>query len=471
MMPFFPVVLLFVASCTSAPATPAPADAPALTASAPEWTSRSLSLEGDQLVFVLSGKETAPLPDLALPAMTAYLDLPLGPKTPAIAARAVEEYLAATSRTAPADRYSKNGKSWWKIVLSKEAWDQSRANLKALMEAAVDDPTVELELSAQALLQQGRYHEAVTGYVTAAAAAVAEGRPARPERFRILLGKAQSILSSFTLSSTTPLQTTEVGQAFSTTFDVKVTFGPSAQSPGVAGAELRFSFPVKKNGRLAVTGQSVRADAEGQVQFALPVPDFSSNDSLVVLFDVNPWVQALVAVPSELKDSVTRFETIAAERKLLLPFRVESASKKVPMIVALADFDERGTVLRRQESTTAVIAALQKAGFQTSSVPVNPTLLKSPNENVILAAWKFQGKTSGRAVYGTVNLVSTTSSGSEFSTEVTGTLKVVDLATSKAVYQGKSSKIALAADKASSITLAFRQWAAEAVATLELELP
>ncbi len=148
-----------------------------------------------------------------------------------------------------------------------------------------------------------------------------------------------------------------------------------------------------------------------------------------------------------------------------------SAAKQVPLIVALADLDEKGGIERRQETTAALIAALQKSGFQTSGIQVNLSLLKSPNDNVILTAWKFQGKTSGRAVYGTVNLVSVTADGSQFRAEVSGTVKVVDLATSKPVYQLKTTKVATAADRASSITQTFRLWAVEAAASMEAELP
>lgn len=432
---------------------------------------RTVFMEGADLVFVLSGLDDAVVSDLALQAMTSYLDLPVGPQTPLVAAQAVEKFLASLSATPPSDRFTRDGKSWWKIAVSKEAWDQSRAKLQALFESTPSDPSVDLERAAEELLRQGRYVDAISGYVLAAAATVAEGRPLQPARFRSLLAKAQDILSQFTLSSPTPAQTTQVGKAFPATFEVRLTLGSGVQAPVVTGAPLRFSYKAKKNGRPAVTGQTIKTDAAGFVAFEFPLPDLAVRDNLVVLFDVNPWLEALVGVPKELRDAVAGFETVSGERKLQLPYTVESASKQIPMIVALADFDEKGTALRRQETSAILISALQKAGFQTSSIPVNPTLLKSTNDNVILAAWKFQGKTQGRAVYGTVSLVSVTASGSQFSAEVSGQLKVVDLATSKPVYQLKSTKVATAADKASATTSAFRQWAAESASLLEAELP
>lgn len=469
------LALILSTSCATSPGTipasPAQPSARLPVAAAPEWTTRTTFLEGSNLVFVLAGPENAVVPDLALQAMTRYLDLPVTQATPVASADAVQKFLKKMSSTTPSDRYLSNGKGWWKVVLSKGEWESNRTRLKALFEAVTPDPSVELERTADDLVRQGKYFDAVTGYVAAASASVGEGHPAFPERFRATLAKAQDVLSRFTLASTTPAQSTRVGQPFATTFDVKLTYGTGAEAPTIAGAVLRFSYKTKVNGRLAVTGQSVKTDPEGLVRFALPIPDFAAQDSLVVLVDVNPWLEALAGVPKEFRDPVANFENLTAERKLLLPFAVESASKLVPMIVALADFDEKGGLERRQESTAALIAALQKSGFQTSGIQVNLSLLKSPNDNVILTAWKFQGKTSGRAVYGTVALVSVAADGSQFKAEVAGTVKVVDLTTSKPVYQMKTTKVASAGDRASSITQGFRQWAVDAAAAMESELP
>jgi hypothetical protein len=239
----------------------------------------------------------------------------------------------------------------------------------------------------------------------------------------------------------------------------------------VPGVPLRFNYKAKKNGRLASTGQSVKTDADGKVSFDLPVPDFAARDNLVVLVDVTPWLDLLASVPRDFKDQLESFANSSGERRLQLPYTVISASKQIPLVVALADFDDRGGVERRQETTSSLISALQRSGFQASGIPVNPTLLKSTNDNVVLAAWKFQGKTTGRAVFGTVSLVSVTANGSQFSAEVAGSVKIADLATSKPVYQLKSSKVSSAADKTSAVTLAFRQWAEEAAASMESELP
>lgn len=425
-------------------------------------------MEGPNVVFVVSGPSAEGFPDLAYAAMAAYLDLPVTPETPLVAAQAIQKFLKGMSVTKPSDQFSRDGQGFWKIAVSKAEWDRARDQLKVLWDQTTD-PSVVLERAADELARQGRYAEAASGYVAAAVSALNDG--ASVSRYRSNLAKAQQILAQFTLTSPTPALVTRVGQPFEGSFLVRLTYGSGPDAPPVAGAPLRFNYKAKKNGRIASTSQSVKTDADGRVVFDLPVPDFAVRDSLVVVYDVGPWLEALSLVPPAQKDTVTALETLAAERRIQLPYAVESASKQVPMIVSVSDFDDKGGVQRRQETSTALISALQKAGFQVSAIPVNPTLLKSTNENVILAAWKFQGKTTGRAVYGTVNLVSVTASGSQFTAEVSGTLKVTDLATSKPVFQLKTSRAASANDRASAITAAYRQWAGEVAEALESDLP
>ena len=422
-------------------------------------------------MFVLSGSAKADVPALALVAMTAYLDLPIAPDSPPEASQAVQKFLRKMSATPPSDRFAHDGHGWWEIVVSNDAWIADRTQLQQLFHPATADPSVSLESSADDLLAQGHYFEAVSGYVAAAAAAVSDGHPAFPDRFSATLGKAQDVLSKFTLSTSTPALSTQVGQPFASKVRVQLTYGSDAGAPVVPKASLRFSYKTKTNGHLAITGQSVETDDQGVVEFELPTPDFAARDSLTVVVDVNPWLEALASAPKELRDPVGELESLAGTGKLQLPYTVESASKQVPMIVALADLDDKGSLLRRQESTAALIAALQKAGFVASGIQVNLSLLKSPNDNVILTAWKFQGKSTGRAVYGTVSLVSVTPDGTQFDAEVLGSVKVVDLATNKPVYQQKTSKVATGPDRASSISLAFRGWSIDAAASMDSSLP
>lgn len=462
MIPFALLAALILASCSTAPATPKTV--------APTWTSQAVSTDGAQLIFVLHGAADSSVPDLAYSAMASYLDLPITPTMPSVTSQAIQKFLKTMSQTPPSDQYVQGTLAWWRVVLSKPDWDAAKAQLEALIAAAAD-PSTALEAQADELLRQGRYVDAVSGYVSAAAAAVGDGHPPLPNRFQSTLKKAHDVLEHFTLSSTTPAQTTRVGQPFASTFDVKLTYGVDASAPTIPGVALRFSYKARVNGHIAEAGSPGKTDDQGTAKFSFPVPDFGTRDNVVVVIDVTPWIQTLASVPQDFQASLSTIELAAGDRKLQLPYTVESAAKQVPLIVALADLDEKGSLLRRQETTSALITALQKSGFQSSGIQINLSLLKSPSDGVILTAWKFQGRTTGRAVYGTVGLVGVTVDGSQFKAEVAGTLKIADLATNKPVYQLKTSSISSATDRATSITLAFRTWAEQAAATLDAELP
>jgi len=438
--------------------------------SVPSWTTKTTHIEGSTIVFVLTGSEKADEGALALQSMTEFLNLPVKPTTTAAASQAAQKFLKKMSATAPSDHFVRDGKGWWKVIVGRGDWDNSRTQLAALFQEAPADPLTEMERTGDDLVTQGHYFEAVNQYVNAASFAVAEGAAPRAERFQSILGKAQAVLSQFSLTTTTPPQNTKSGQPFDSAFAVKLNYGAGAQAPSVSGALLRFSYKTKVNGHLVMTGQSVKTGTLGEASVTLPVPDFGAKDNVVVMIDVNPWLEVLAKVPANLRVPVSKLEPLMADRKLLLPYSVESASKQIPLIVALADFDEKGSV-RHQETTVALIAALKDAGFQASGLSINLSLLKSASENVVLTAWRFQGKTTGRAVYGTASLVSVVAADSQFSAEVSGTLKVVDLATNKPVYQYKNSKIATGADKASAVTQGFRQWALDAAAAMTSELP
>jgi len=295
-LPFFlTALLLLAASCASAP--PVQVDRPRGSVSAPEWTTRTIFMEGPTIVFVLVGPENAKVSELAFQAMSSYLDLPVTATTPIIASQAVQKFLDGMAATSPADHFSKDGRGYWKVAVSKENWDNARTQLKGLFDAAGGDPSVALERVADDLLKQGRYFDAISGYVAAAASALTDAKSV--PRFRTNLAKAQDVLAKMTISSTTPALVTRVGQPFGVSFDVKVAYGNGAQAPVVPGASLRFSYKAKKNGRIAVTGQSVKTDAQGHVLFELPVPDFPVRDNLAVVVDVNPWLETLASVPKE----------------------------------------------------------------------------------------------------------------------------------------------------------------------------
>jgi hypothetical protein len=461
-----PLAVLLV-SCASAPATaPQPtvtAPAPAR-AAAPDWISKSVYAENGTLVFVVTGAEGSDQNALVLAAMTAYLNLPTTASSPVAGVREVKKFLTRLSASSPADRWTRDGKSWWKFAVSKSEWEDSRGKLKVLLEVAPEaaDP----ERTGDDLVRQGKYADAVTAYLNAASSAVAAGKTAQPARFKSAFAKAQDVVSKLSLTSTTPALTSKIGQPFAAAFEVRVGYGAQGGTP-VAGIPVKFTYKTKTDGQIGTDGQTVASDAQGIARFSLPVPTFTLRDSLVVTVDTTVWQQILASTPPDYQTQAAGLDV--PDRKLLLPYAVESAAKQVPLIVQLADLDDKGS-LRRQESTTALIGALQKLGFQASGVQINLSLLKTPKDNVIITAWKFQGKTTGRAVYGTVSLVSVTSV-APFTAEVTGTVKVVDLETSKLVYQLKSDKTVTANDRASAIAQAFRQWGSETAATFDSELP
>ena len=175
----FLFALLLAISCASAPSVSLNST-PNSISSPPDWTSRPVSMEGSKLVFVLTGPANADVAKLALPAMTAYLDIPVTPETPVVAAQAVQKFLLRMSSTAPSDHFTRGDRVWWKIEVSQDSWNGARTELAKLVQDPKADPSLSLERVADDLLHHGKYTEALTGYAAAAMSAVPEGRPSQP---------------------------------------------------------------------------------------------------------------------------------------------------------------------------------------------------------------------------------------------------------------------------------------------------
>jgi hypothetical protein len=181
---FIPLAVLLV-SCASSPSSApnTPVTAPvAVKATPPDWTNKSVYAENGSLVFVVNGTDGTDQTALAMTAMTAYLNLPTSSSSPVGAVREVKKFLVRVSATSPADRWVQDGKSWWKITVSKSDWDDNRGKLKVLLEAAPE--SADPERTGDDLAHQGKYADAVTAYLNAAAAAVAPGKNAQPQRFK-----------------------------------------------------------------------------------------------------------------------------------------------------------------------------------------------------------------------------------------------------------------------------------------------
>jgi len=435
---------------------------------APDWTTRTSFTEAGRLVFVVSGPASKDLQPLVYKAMKAQFERRSFSQDSG-ALKSAETYLDSLSRTVPESTWKQKGTVWWKVSVGQGDWDAARARFSEKKQNSHGDPSVSLEQKAESLLAEARYADAITEYVNAAVAAMqAEPKPLT-QRYDSLVGKAQDILSQFTLTTTTPKQSAMVGKAFDQPFQAQLTYG-AAKGGVLAGVPLRFSYPAKVSGEIGQTGQTVLTDAHGQASLTLPAADFATQSNVVVAVDVSAWQKDLSLV-SPADSETPNLESISAQTKLMLPFSVISNATLVPLVVALVDFDDRGRVQRHQVTTSILIDSLRDAGFHVSTVLVNPSLMKSASDRVLLKVWQYQGKTTGRAVYGTVGLVSLTASGSQYVAEVNGTVKVADLESDKALYKKETSVTATGKSRASATSLAYQAWAKQIAQDLSSDLP
>jgi len=416
--------------------------------SLPDWASKTLLEEGGKRYLIVSGPINESWPELL--------------KSAASTLGKTQQALVLTLPKPLSPDFERKGQGWWKLELPSAAF--------VVIPTVPVDPSVKTESEAGAALVAGSVMFAVDNYLQAAVEALGFA-PGNKARFSELMSKAFDVLGNVTLKVLPATYTTVAGQPFAQPFQVKVAYVAEGKEKVLSSVPLRFSSKLKKNGRMTVTGQTLLSGVDGVASFAFPPPDFSGQDEVVVVLDVNSWLEKLVALPSELQDQVRRLESLSAQRKVAIPYRIDSLSKSIPMSVAYADFNEKGGLLTKGDTLNGLLGNLSKSGFQASvNNNINLALLKKDDSTVLLA-WLSQGKKTGRAVFGTSTVTEVLLVDKKYTVTVNGSLKVYDLETRKLVYQQKGGKAATTTDRATATSQALQLMAADFVAVLLDVLP
>jgi hypothetical protein len=415
--------------------------------SLPSWTSQHLIEEGGKSYLIVTGPTSE-----AWSALLKAAASKLGQAQQASA-------LSLSKPVAP--DIERKGQGWWKVEFP---------SAPVVVPTVPIDPSLKTEKEAADQLVAGLVITSVDSYLQASLETL-RFAPGNKLRFTELFGKAFAVLGNVNLKALPATYTTVTGQPFAQPFQVRVVYAVDGKETPLGSAPLRFSSKLKKNGRMTLTGQTLLTGVDGVAAFAFPPPDFSGQDEVVVVLDVNSWLEKLVALPSELQDQVRRLENLSAQKKVSMPYRIDSLSKGIPMSIAFADFDEKGGLLRKGDSLNSLVSNFSKSGFEASANNnINLALLKKDDSTVLLA-WLSQGKRTGRAIFGTSTVTEVLLADKKYTVTVNGSLKVYDLGTRKLVYQQKGGKAATASDRTTAISQALQLMAADFVNVLIDALP
>ncbi len=458
-------VALLLVSCTSTPPVVPPQPQPEAPIQVvtpetpvPDWTGLTFLDEAGKHFLVVTGSTDSSWAELLADAV---LKATGEPNTP---------WVNEHSVSVPAPDFVKNKVGWWKVEYAPPVKAPPATPVVVEVPKPID-PALQWMAAADAVMARGDVLGAVNAYLEAATRALDLPASEGSLRFPEFFDRALAVVGQLSLTAVPATYQTKTGTAFDQPFQVKVTYKNGSSSLPVASAPLRFSIKLKKNGRMTVSGQTLITDASGVASFTFPVPDFSAQDELVAVLDINNWLEKLVSVPRDLQPRLRSLETLTGQKRVTIPYKIESVSKSIPLSVSFADYDEKGGVLKKNDTLNTLVSSLSKSGYTAAvNTNINLALLKKDDKTVLLA-WLSQGKKSGRAAFGTSTVAEVTSADKKFTATVNSTLKVYDLETQKLVHQQKGGKTATANDRTTAISQALSQLANDFVAVLNDELP
>lgn len=475
------VLSLTVYSCASVPKTEAPA-----------WVQSGTRDEGANMVFVASGSSNAGNPadaekkavvDLTNQIQN-YIGVSVTSSTTAKAVATLDSYKADIEQTVTStstrrvsgfvlgERFTVTRGDmvyvYLKGMYDKAAIEKERARIAAVFkeqDEAISGP----EAEAKALLNQGMAYKAFEKFVQAAAASSSSDVENADIKFERNMNQARDILSKITLLPVNGSQKTAVGQDFPSPFAIKVVWGPDASSPVVPDVTLRFNYKVKRGNNLGTASAQIKSGPDGVASFIYPTPNFAGSDNVVVLLDVNPYIETLAKVPRKYLSQVNALEELAAKNRAVMAFTVESNAKNVPMGIFLADTDENGTLLRRSDTQAGIQQALN--GFRITPVSGAQAAQVQGDEASVLAAFKPLLGASKRVIFGQVNITEMTPESGGFTARASGTVKCLDVATGEVLFTSTKNKRARGATREAAIAAATRQLGEDFGKALADQLP
>ena len=306
---------------------------------------------------------------------------------------------------------------------------------------------------------RGELYQAALRYLEAAAAASKSELENAELKFERNMNQAREAVRRIGLVKLNDNLKVYVGQDFPAGFLLKVVAGAGPADPGIAGAPLRVSYKeVKASGKASTRSQLVKSGESGEVSFLPPAPEFVGAETLTMALDLGEALEALQEVPDRLYAQVEAMEELARTKSVRFGYESLSLAGTIPTGIAVFDLDATGNPLSLTETSSGLLGELGRAGFKVVALPVEaPAVAGRPDAKVIAAlASGYQGQVE-RAIFGTARIADTVQEGQTIIIQVSGSVKVVELATGKVLLAVNKSKRAQGSNVAAALSTAFKK--------------
>lgn len=333
--------------------------------------------------------------------------------------------------------------------------------LKAFKER--EDAVAKPEGEGRSLEDGGRTYEAVRKYVEAAVAASGADVDNADIKLERNINNARGALSKLRFdASDSAGYKGSVGKDFPKPFMAKLVTGEGVSAPGVPGAVVLLSYQRKSGTRLVSKTESVMTDGSGRISFMPPPPDFVGKAKLSLRVDFQSTLDLLDKLPAKyaaLRDSLA---DELRSRFVDLSYEVSSGAAGIPMAVAIADLDESGTAVPGAQAQAGLVEALLREKFTVKGIAIPSDALASMDEAAVSAAASAAGKFE-RVAFGTARISGLRKDGNNYLASAKATVKVLDIASGRALYSAERGATGLGSDEKSARAAAYRELGLNAV--------
>jgi hypothetical protein len=315
------------------------------------------------------------------------------------------------------------------------------------------------EAQGRELEGRGELYQAALRYLEAAAAAFKSDLENADLKFERNLNQAREAVRRIGLVKLNDNLRVYAGREFPSAFKLKVVAGAAASDPGIGGAALRVSYrEMKASGKSSTRSQQVKSGADGAFSFLPPPPDFVGGETLTVALDLDEALEALQEVPGRLYPQVEAMEELVRGKSVRFAYESLSLAGTIPTGIAVFDLDATGTPITMTETSSGLLGELGKAGFKVVSLPVGATEVAGRPDNQVISALSvgYRGQVE-RIIFGTGRIAETVQEGQTIIIQVSGTVKVVELASGQVLLAVNKTKRAQGSNPSAALSTAFKK--------------
>ncbi len=358
--------------------------------------------------------------------------------------------------------YRKTGQGLTAYILAsyeKKTLLKEKKRLEDLFQSLIDSVRIP-ESEGAALAAEGRFYEAAVRYLEAAVAAGEANLEDRDVALNRNLANAMAAIEKINLVKLNDNLTAVSGEAPAEAFRLKAAAGPTASSPGVPRTSIRVTYdaaPAMGSSPVAKT-VSLQTDAQGLLEFRHPTLTFTGRGKVIVRLDLDAYLEKLKPAGRRSPEKVAALARLVLSKKQEFQFTAQAPTRGLLLALCVVDVDENGAPLPGNQSTASGLReSLSRRGFKLKNAALEPGSFMDASEEELAALILGKAADARRAVVGTATMESFYRDQGSFIITVSGTVKVIDLASRKIVYEKSLQKKYVGTTLAAGRSAAFKQ--------------